>query len=115
MMQTKLLSHLRARLYTSLPCMTLHSYQLCVKSDVRDLVVEIDSRWDKIVICCPLFHPASSPELKVFQKDSLSVPPSLVQMQGALNQNAGPKRYLQNHRVFNPMREIHAFSSSADG
>lgn len=88
--------------------MTLHSYQLYV----NDLLVEINSPWVKIVICCPLFHPASSPESF---PERLSVSPSLAQIQGALNQNAGPKGYLQNHKDFNTLSQIHVFSSSANG
>lgn len=71
--------------------------------------MEIISPWDRTVICCPLFHLASSPESF---PERLSVSPFLVQM---LNQNAGSKGYLQDHRDFNPMGKIHVFSSPADG
>jgi len=83
--------------------MTLQSHQLHVSGGVRGLPVEISSPWEKTVVCHPLFYPESL--LKVFQKESLSVFPSLVQKQGAQNQNAGPKGCLQNHRVCEAHKE----------
>lgn len=100
-------------------CITLHSYQLCVNGGIRDLLVEINSPWDKIVICCPLFHPARSSESF---PEKLSVPPwepwmkmMVPECREPWMKMLVPEDILQNHRDFNPMRQIHVFSSSADG